>query len=289
MSKGNYGIGHSSTVGLRQTMEDNFSIATNSDFSLFAIFDGHAGSNSSRLASEMITKEITKVISNDVTQFPKCFENIQMEVKSRKLFDGCTAAVTLIYNNICYIGSIGDSRILRIKKNGFQQMTNDQKASFKKEYKRLKSLNLGVTDGRVKGKLAVSRAIGDLWCGEELFSMPKIKSYEINADEIGLIVACDGVWDVLTNEDAYNIFMNAKSPQDAATSLKNAALANGSTDNISVIAVKFDVEEKYKGFGYCNEIERLQIVPEIESNEDMPFQKKNIKLGAPAVVRRKRR
>ncbi|KAH0795615.1 protein phosphatase 2C [Histomonas meleagridis] len=272
-------------------MEDNFTIYNDNNFSLFGIFDGHAGSNTSYLASEMMLTEVKSLIrTKNEQKFSDCFEHIQNEVKSQNLIDGCTAAVTFVYDNICYIGSIGDSRILRIKKNGFEQITKDQKATIKHEYNRLKRLLLGVIDGRVKRKLALSRAIGDLWCGDGLFIKPKVKSYQIDDEEIGLIVACDGVWDVLTNEEAYKIFVNAKSPQDAATSLKNAAIANGSMDNVSVIVVFFHPEAKYSGVCYCNEIEKLPLVPEIESNDDEPFHtNRSATIGVATLQRRRRR
>eukprot|EP01051_Picozoa_sp_SAG22_P033348 SAG22_NODE_14563_length_371_cov_0.944853_1_plen_85_part_01 len=54
-----------------------------------------------------------------------------------------------------------------------------------------------------------------------------------------MVLACDGVWDVFTPEQAAEIVLryDAGDPQTAAEALADAALATGSRDNISVIVV----------------------------------------------------
>ncbi len=49
--------------------------------------------------------------------------------------------------------------------------------------------------------LAVSRAIGDASMSPFVSAEPFINSVELNNDAQFLILACDGVWDVLSDED----------------------------------------------------------------------------------------
>jgi len=59
-----------------------------------------------------------------------------------------------------------------------------------------------------------------------------------------LIVGCDGLWDVVSNEQAFQIVNKYVKPVDAATALRDYAHHLGSTDNISVIVYRFDDEVK---------------------------------------------
>jgi len=52
-----------------------------------------------------------------------------------------------------------------------------------------------------------------------------------------LIIACDGLWDALSNQEAVDICLCAKSAQEASVLLANAALRMGSSDNVSVLVV----------------------------------------------------
>ena len=113
--------------------------------------------------------------------------------------------------------------------------------------------------------LAVGRTLGDFWCGEGLFESPGIINFPITENDLGIVIACDGVWDVLDDEDVYNIFMSSKDSQDAATTIRNSAFSLGSADNISVIVVHFHPEKP--GIHYDNSVERIPIVEENEEEE----------------------
>lgn len=99
-----------------------------------------------------------------------------------------------------------------------------------------------VMNGRVCGKLAVSRALGDLElqkCG--LTPEPDIEIVDITDPPEFLILACDGVWDMCSDEAACNIVALEidKDPIAAAVRLRDMAYLFGSADNISVILIKF--------------------------------------------------
>ena len=73
---------------------------------------------------------------------------------------------------------------------------------------------------RVNGNLALSRALGDFvfkrnaGMGAEeqmVIALPDIEVREINEDWEFLILACDGIWDVVTNEVKYFHFKSLSS------------------------------------------------------------------------------
>lgn len=67
-------------------------------------------------------------------------------------------------------------------------------------------------------------------------------SFLFPSEDQFLILACDGLWDVLSDDEAVNLVndeMLANDPIRASARLRDFAYANGSMDNISVIFVKF--------------------------------------------------
>jgi serine/threonine protein phosphatase PrpC len=90
-------------------------------------------------------------------------------------------------------------------------------------------------------------------------------SFAIEDDDDAVIVACDGVWDVIDDETAGQVVRKAVTAADAAVALKSLAYAMASKDNISVIVVKLHPAEGDGGLCGRNTVE---ILPPVE--EDAP-------------------
>jgi serine/threonine protein phosphatase PrpC len=128
------------------------------------------------------------------------------------------------------------------------------------------------SEGRVGGKLGVARALGDFWCGDAIFVEPDVKAFQIKAKDDAVVVACDGLWDMVSDEAAAEIVRRAETAADAAVALKNVAFALGSIDNISVIVVKLRPAEGDGGFCTRNTVERIPVEEEHEEEEEQPPQ-----------------
>jgi len=59
------------------------------------------------------------------------------------------------------------------------------------------------------------------------------------ADEF-LILACDGLWDVCSDQEAVDLVRSIHDPQMASKALVDHALGRFSTDNLSCMVVRFD-------------------------------------------------
>jgi serine/threonine protein phosphatase PrpC len=167
-------------------------------------------------------------------------------------------------------------------------MSEDHKPSLPAERERIEKAGGKVRFDRVNGELAMSRALGDFQYkknttipdSEQLvICIPDISVHRRGVDDEILILACDGVWDVMSNGDAVNFLADvvvkfgskssndvgqdrkrAKlefksieatvsngeaannerlSSQDMAEALIDLALVSGSMDNISSIVVRF--------------------------------------------------
>uniref|UniRef100_A0A0A9B789 protein-serine/threonine phosphatase n=1 Tax=Arundo donax TaxID=35708 RepID=A0A0A9B789_ARUDO len=85
----------------------------------------------------------------------------------------------------------------------------------------------------------MSRAFGNRLLKQFVIVDPEIQEQEINDELEFLIIASDGLWDVVPNEDAVSLVKMEEEPEAAARKLTETAFSRGSGDNITCIVVKF--------------------------------------------------
>lgn len=168
--------------GYRLTMEDAHSIIL--DFTpnaaFLGVFDGHGAGG--EYSSEWFAKNLPKFIKAK-NSFKKkdiisaCLEADQVFIEEsqredRPYKDTGTTAIFIIIEEMAkpknpakpyklIIGNIGDSRCLLLRDGGMQSLTVDHKPTNESESKRIVSAGGHVSNGRVDGVLAISRALGD--------------------------------------------------------------------------------------------------------------------------------
>ena len=89
----------------------------------------------------------------------------------------------------------------------------------------------------LKGVLAVSRSFGDVSLKPYITAEPEVMEKEIAPDDLYLVLASDGLWDVMSNEDVAKFLMNVSSFSEVAKELCYEAAILGSSDNITVVVV----------------------------------------------------
>lgn len=140
-----------------------------------------------------------------------------------------------------YVAHAGDSRAILVHSSGkVTALTSDHKPNRPDERRRVQDLGGSVVFWgvwRVEGILAVSRAIGDRMLKPFVVAEPEVKELTRTSADWFLVVASDGVWDTITNEDAGDIVLKHDDPQDAAKLLMEEAYARGSLDNICVMVI----------------------------------------------------
>jgi len=126
---------------------------------------------------------------------------------------GCTAVCAVIVGNTLTVANAGDSRVVLCREDGVAEaMSFDHKPMDNTEMERIKKAGGFVNQfGRVNGNLNLSRSIGDLKykqvpnigpADQMITAEPDIKSVVLNENDEFVILACDGIWDCLTNEEA---------------------------------------------------------------------------------------
>jgi len=122
---------------------------------------------------------------------------------------GCTATVALITPTEVFCCNAGDSRTIISKGKSAVDLSVDHKPSLPDEQRRIYNANGYVEDNRVNGMLALSRALGDfdykknssLGPKEQaVTAFPEIKSIQLTSDTEFIILACDGIWDVMSSQ-----------------------------------------------------------------------------------------
>jgi len=98
-----------------------------------------------------------------------------------------------------------------------------------------------ILNNRVNGVLAVTRALGDTYMKDLVTGHPYTTETVIQPEQDEfLILACDGLWDVCSDQEAVDLIRNTTDPQAASKTLVDHALQRFSTDNLSCMVVRFD-------------------------------------------------
>ncbi|VAH61767.1 unnamed protein product [Triticum turgidum subsp. durum] len=121
-------------------------------------------------------------------------------------------------------------------------LSDDHKPDRSDERERIENAGGVVTFSgtwRVGGVLAMSRAFGDRLLKPFVVAEPEIQEQEIDDELEYLILASDGLWDVVSNEHAVAFVKEEVGSEAAARKLTEIAFTRGSTDNITCIVVEF--------------------------------------------------
>jgi len=255
----------------RNTMEDVHRVVQCLDgdarYSYFAVYDGHGGRQIVDFLEETLEKNIAIELKQPdngsiLERLARAYLITDMQSRQQNLTtSGATAVSALLTNTdsgkMLFVANVGDSRAVLCCKTGRDgevnnttdsgylavRMTYDHRAEDESEQRRIKDAGGFVARGRVLGILAVTRSFGDHGMKDFVCASPHLSQARL--DDHGhcpfLILACDGVWDVLTDQEAVDLLL----PQcvgnepftGAAELLVQTALDRGSADNITAIVV----------------------------------------------------
>ncbi|EZF27948.1 hypothetical protein H112_00191 [Trichophyton rubrum D6] len=148
-----------------------------------------------------------------------------------------------IRSRVLYTANVGDARIILCRNGKALRLSYDHKGSDENEGLRITNAGGLILNNRVNGVLAVTRALGDTYMKDLVTGHPFTTETVIQPeiDEF-LILACDGLWDVCSDQEAVDLVRNTKDPQAASKILVDYALSRFSTDNLSCMIVRFDTK-----------------------------------------------
>lgn len=230
----------------RDHMEDRHIVHLSEKYDIFAVYDGHGGFVVAEFLKNILHMRLLKIFEEHV-EIEKNIEALYKEID--KLLNkivflcGSTAVVAIHDKPIqkLYFINLGDSRAILVHDDKCIHSTQDHKPTNKEEKIRIENNQGKIIDGRVNGYLSISRVFGDSILKKNMIvsNVPTITTYDLMENyEYTIVVASDGLWDKLSNDDVASIIKNTWN-ENIARYLINCATIKGSNDNITVIVHKF--------------------------------------------------
>ncbi len=176
---------------------------------------------------------------------------------------GATCNVCLITKTEIFCANLGDTRSVMSKKQKMKELSFDHKPNNPNEKKRIERANGFVSeDNRVNGMLALSRAVGDFEYknnpiltpeNQIVTAAPDITVEKLSSDVDFIIMACDGIWDCMSSQEAVTFVQSNLKSRKASENLSTMigdlfeqivtkdALSSGGigADNMSCIIIEF--------------------------------------------------
>lgn len=226
----------------------------------FSLFDGHGGGTEpikyarDRLP-EIFSKFLKETNHNVEKSIIYSLQKLDDELKIYSEIENCGSTVTIIYTykeydtyqsnkQIIYCANLGDSKSILItneqeKEKRYKVLTSEHKCNNESEAKRIRDAGGIVFNGRLFGQLILSRALGDFSMKSHgLISTPSIHKHIVNEKDKFIIIASDGVWDQISEDEIVDICLENGNCDNIGEKIVNLAINKGSTDNISCIAIK---------------------------------------------------
>lgn len=265
--------GWAEDIGRRPEMEDGFvfvdKFGGRPSSAFFAVYDGHGG----REVVDFVTGELHENLLRELRKsrsvpeaLVKAFQATdESMVQINLMTSGCTACVCFLqeerHARVIYTAHLGDSRAVISRGGVATRLTSmtDHKATDPLEAKRVVEAGGQIINGRVNGMLAMTRALGDMVLkmptlpNDVVSNVPDVTSTDLTAQDQFAVLACDGLWDVLNDQQAVELVgecireltpitqqLHAEGRSMAeilARMLVEEALARGSSDNVSCAVI----------------------------------------------------
>lgn len=231
-------------------IEDKFNGDDKQGF--FGVYDGHGGKTAALFCQEhlhkILAEELTSLgdnIDDDASieqAFRKTYEKTDEAMKPSIPAAGACAVTALVRTKkdgkrMLYVANAGDSRALLNRGGTALSLTKDHKPTSEVEAERVVAAGGFIKNERVNGMIAITRSLGDHCMKMFIVSDPHFTATELTENDTQLILACDGVWDVISEQEAFDMIKNDTDPTIMSKRILVQAIKAGSTDNITVMTV----------------------------------------------------
>ena len=243
--------GYCQHQGKRNYMEDEGKVIENlngdSNKVLFGLFDGHGGGQVSKFLQENIGNYMKQILNLDETNyinnFTTLFRAIDKQIYTLNVPTvGSTGTIVYIEKKdnrkILYCANIGDSRCVLVNKNRVTRLSYDHRVADIKEKQRILDNHGVIVNNRVYGILMLSRSFGDFITKNfGVIVDPHVAKIELSDDDLYCIIASDGVWDVLKDEECSIISKMGLNSGELSKRIINEGLKRKSKDNLSCFVI----------------------------------------------------
>ena len=241
-------------IGGRPYQEDRHSVKIGlyRDYDYIAVFDGHGGSFVSEYLrfhlKDYVKKHLAAGKRPSLALYDAFVDAHGSLPRGESYMTGSAVLVVLRRGDDLWVANCGDSRGIMGGYRRVVALSNDHKPSREDEHARIAQLGGHVTFfpndvPRVNGNLALSRSIGDKYLAPWVIPDPEVKQFRISQHNRYVVLATDGLWDVVSNAETMKIVdsvLGAKKNRkqqirEAANELLGLARSRGSQDNLTVL------------------------------------------------------
>lgn len=214
---------------------------------LYIVADGMGGYNYGEVASSKAVGYFCEYVKsnfydneNDILDFiidGILFSNSKVyeDSNSDDMYNGMGTTITVctIMNNKAYIAHVGDSRLYIVTGDKINQLTTDH--SYVNEM--VKAGEITEVEARMHPRRnIITRAVG-------IKDTVEVDALAVTVGEGDYLLICsDGLTDMVTDEDIYNIISEMSDINMKADKLVKLAIENGGHDNVSAILINIDCE-----------------------------------------------
>lgn len=230
-----------------------FGLGEDKPCGFYAVYDGHAGPHAAIYAASHLHMNIVQHPSypTDMKQalvagFHKTDKDFMAKASRERVKSGSTVVCAFLQPTSLHVAWLGDSQAVLVRRGAPPiDLVRPHKPDREDERQRIEQLGgiiVHIGTWRVCGTLAVSRALGDAEYKPYVCADPEVVSFSLDGQEDFMVLACDGLWDVMTTQNLTSIVYtqlsnNAGDLQNCSQFLVQTALRSGSMDNITVIVV----------------------------------------------------
>ncbi|KAJ8634549.1 hypothetical protein MRB53_008816 [Persea americana] len=250
---GKFSYGYASSQGKRNSMEDFYETTVagvdGEIVGLFGVFDGHGGAQAAEYVKQNLFSNLikdAKFITDTKSAIVDAYNHTDSEFlnseNNQNRDAGSTASTAILVGDRLLVANVGDSRAVICRNGKAIAVSRDHKPDQTDERQRIEDAGgfvMWAGTWRVGGVLAVSRAFGDKPLKQYVVADPEIKEEVVDSSLEFLILASDGLWDVVTNEESVSLVKSIDNPEQAAKKLMQEASQRGSADNITCVVVRF--------------------------------------------------
>lgn len=159
------------------------------------------------------------------------------------------------------VANVGDCVCVLSHKGRAQRMTADHTLSAPSERERVVASGGLITHKKVDGLHRVTRSLGDKSFKRYISSRPFVSDTVLGAADEFLILASNGLWDVVEEQTCVDLIRHIDDCKVASDTLVSYALKHGAADNVTVVVVRFVSSDM------CREYPQLGETASIVSSE----------------------
>ena len=245
-----FGIHEDANKKHRSSMEDAWVcvdvVSSEAGSAFFGVYDGHGGEQAAEFTAKKLHKFFASKIARKVVPrkaFAGSYKTTHDTMGSEIGRSGCTALTVFLQKKgtkrTVISANVGDSRSLLISNGKVTRLSKDHKPTDPEEQELLKKKKAMIINGRISGILGVSRSLGDYKADKYIIRDPFFSETPVVDGDI-LILACDGLFDVCSDEEVLKIVLKNQSlkSKSIAKTLVATAIKKESKDNVTCMVIK---------------------------------------------------